>query len=111
MVLPGQWLDPALAIQQAVRGSRMLKAGIRAAAAWFKSPKVSRVETPKGVRLASGLQVRCAKCVDGTRSCVYCFGHGHTLAVDGVAVPCEPCRGKGRVRCHTCKGQSFVARY
>lgn len=89
----------------------MLKAGIKAAATWLKSPKVARPAPSKGVRLSSGLQVRCAKCLDGTKSCVYCFGHGHTIAADGYAVPCEPCAGKGRVRCSTCKGQSFVTRY
>jgi DnaJ-class molecular chaperone len=49
--------------------------------------------------------------MDGTRSCVYCFGHGHTLAQDGARVQCPPCAGKGRARCPTCKGEAFVRGY
>jgi hypothetical protein len=95
----------------AVRGSRLVKAGFAAASSWLNRQGRQQEERPKRARSASGAQVRCAQCLDGTRSCVYCFGHGHTISQDGVAMQCAPCAGKGRTRCPVCKGEAFVRGY
>lgn len=94
-----------------MQGSRIVKAGIAAAAAWLNRRVHKQEERPKRPRAYSGTQVRCAQCADGTRSCVYCFGHGHTLSQDNVAVECGPCKGTGRTRCPTCRGEAFVRGY
>jgi hypothetical protein len=90
-----------------VRGARIVKA----AAAWLTGRVRDPEDRPRRPRAASGTQVRCTQCADGTRSCVYCFGHGHTISEDGVAMPCTACAGKGRTRCANCKGQAFVRGY